>query len=83
MIWVVQFFIMALGALATLLIQQLRTREIALLWTAVAGYTAVHVVLRNISISNTHNAISMHYGWALTKHVREEPLPRLAGAIRI
>ena len=80
MIWVVQFFIMALGALATLLIQQLRTREIALLWTAVAGYTAVHVVLRNISISTGHFCAL----WlALTKHVREEPLPKARWSDRI
>ena len=84
MIWVVQFFIMALGALATLLIQQLRTREIALLWTAVAGYTAVHMLFYVIFRYRIPIMpfLCIMAGLSLSTFAKSLS-PRLAGAIRI
>ena len=43
-LWAAQFFLLVIGALATLTVQQLRSREVALIWAAVASYTAVHML---------------------------------------
>ena len=43
-LWAIQFLLLVIGALATLMIQQLRSREVALFWVAVASYTAVHIL---------------------------------------
>ena len=43
-LWAAQFFLLVIGALTTVAIQRLRGREVALMWMAVASYTAVHML---------------------------------------
>jgi 4-amino-4-deoxy-L-arabinose transferase-like glycosyltransferase len=44
MLWAIQFLALAAAALGALLIRRLRNRQIAILWLAVACYTAVHML---------------------------------------
>lgn len=43
-IWAIQFLTLTASALGTLLIRKLRNRQLAILWLAVASYTAVHML---------------------------------------
>ena len=43
-LWGTQFVVIVAAALASLLIRRLRSRPVAMLWLAVGGYTAVHMV---------------------------------------
>ncbi|MDD2761180.1 MAG: hypothetical protein PHH11_12915, partial [Methylomonas sp.] len=43
-LWAIQFVILTLAALGTLLIRKLRNRQLAILWLAVVCYTAVHML---------------------------------------
>lgn len=42
--WLIQFLALTAAALATLLIRRLRNKPLAILWLAVASYTAVHML---------------------------------------
>lgn len=43
-LWAIQFVILAIGAIGGLFIASLRSRQIAVLWLAIASYTAVHML---------------------------------------
>ncbi len=43
-LWAMQFLVLVMAALGTLLIRSLRNRQLAILWFAVASYTAVHML---------------------------------------
>lgn len=43
-LWAIQFLVITAAASATLLIRRLRNRQFAILWLAVASYTAVHML---------------------------------------
>ena len=43
-LWAMQFLVLTLAALSSLLIRRLRGRQITILWVAVACYTAVHML---------------------------------------
>jgi 4-amino-4-deoxy-L-arabinose transferase-like glycosyltransferase len=44
LIWLVQFVILTSASVASLAFRNLRTRSLAILWLAVIGYTAVHML---------------------------------------
>lgn len=44
LLWVIQFLVLIAAAIGTVLISRLRNRQVALLWFAVACYTAVHML---------------------------------------
>ena len=43
-LWAIQFLVLTAAALSTLLIRKLRNRQLAILWLAVACYTAVYML---------------------------------------
>ena len=43
-LWAIQFLVLATAAIGTLLARRLRNRQIAILWLAVACYTAMHML---------------------------------------
>lgn len=43
-LWAVQFLVLTIAALCTLVTRKLRHRQLAVLWLAVASYTAVHML---------------------------------------
>jgi 4-amino-4-deoxy-L-arabinose transferase-like glycosyltransferase len=44
LMWAIQFVLLIAGAIASLFIANLRTRSMLILWLAIAGYTAVHML---------------------------------------
>lgn len=42
--WALQFLVLVIGAVMTLLFKHTRRREVVLMWVAIAGYTAVHML---------------------------------------
>jgi 4-amino-4-deoxy-L-arabinose transferase-like glycosyltransferase len=44
LLWAAQYLLLVIGALVTLFVRRLRTRDIVLMWVAVAAYTTVHML---------------------------------------
>lgn len=43
-LWAIQFVVLVIGAIGSLFITSLRSRHLAVLWLAIASYTAVHML---------------------------------------
>lgn len=44
LVWLLQFLILTIASVGSLAFQSLRTRQMSILWSAVIGYTAVHMI---------------------------------------